>query len=306
VFNLNVDEIRTIITQLDQAIYNHEQWHKHIMRTLVSRLPHEPHDVAPDAHTHCRFGQWYYGTAHPKLRELPAFESIEAEHRQIHSLVAGMLLSAENGSPIPPPDYDAFSNSIERLRLQIQTLKREMEETLYRRDPLTGVNSRITLLTHLREQQEMVKRDIHQSCIVMADLDNFKRINDTFGHHIGDSVLIAVANYMIANIRPYDKIFRYGGEEFLFSMPNATAEDGFAVMERLRTGIAEMPLAIEGIAPVHITLSVGIALIEKEGRVEDAIDCADKAMYSAKGGGRNRTCIWEGPWNSGRIVCPAK
>jgi diguanylate cyclase len=287
------NEVQAIIRQLDQALYNHMQWHGTLNRTLICRLPYDERDVVEDAHRRCLFGQWYYNQAPQRLRDHPAFVAMEAEHRRMHELAARLLHVAAADTPLTGFDYDAFANSLERLRLQIQTLKRELEDALYNRDALTGANARIGMLTRLREQQELVKRGVHSCAIAMMDLDHFKDINDRLGHSAGDQVLAAAVGCVVNSIRPYDSVFRYGGEEFLICAPNADLTSGHTLAERLRQRLAATAIKVVGKEVVHVTASFGLTLLAPDIPVEESVDRADKAMYAAKSAGRNCTRAWE-------------
>lgn len=291
--NVTLEELQTIQLQLEQAIYNHNQWYESLTRILICRLPYDRHDVSKEAHRECRFGQWYYDHAPLGLREHSGFAAIEVEHRRMHELAAALLQASAVGTPISMLDYDNFANSIERLRLQIHTLKHELEDSLYNHDPLTGANSRIGMLTKLREQQELVKRHVQSCCIAMMDLDHFKAVNDTYGHVAGDRVLAASAHYLIEHLRPYDKVFRYGGEEFVICMQSAGLKIGYDLIERLRKGIAASAINYDGKDPIRMTASFGVTLLDPDVTVEQSVDRADKAMYAAKLAGRNCARIWD-------------
>lgn len=212
----------------------------------------------------------------------------------MHQAAGNLLVSVKNGQAISPQAYDKFSNALERLQLEIFTLRREIEGLLYNRDPLTSTISRIDMLPLLREQQELIKRGVIQSCcLVMMDLDLFKNINDTYGHLNGDKVLVAAAHYIMQNLRPYDKIFRYGGEEFLICFQQTGLKQGHEMVERLREGLAKTAIDIGTEKPIYITASFGLTLLDPNSAVEQSIDQADKAVYAAKSAGRNRTHMWE-------------
>lgn len=287
------NEMQQVLLQLDQAIYNHTQWYDSIARTLTCQLPYDRRDVAEEAHRQCRFGQWYYGAAPENLRAHPGFIAIEAEHKNMHQLAAKLLQTAASGTIISSLDYDSFVNAVERLRLQLYTLKRELEDSLYNLDSLTGANNRIGMLTRLREQQELVKRQVQSCCIAMMDIDHFKAVNDTHGHTAGDRVLAASAHYLMEHFRPYDKLFRYGGEEFLVCMQNTNATVGYEVVERVRQGLATNPIDYGGTNTLQITMSFGVTLLDPDVSIEQSIERADKAMYAAKNAGRNCTRIWD-------------
>ena len=290
---VNSETLRAALDQLNQAIYNHEQWHKDVTRTILCRMPYDQRDVAEAPHRQCRFGQWYYSVGAMALGQSAAFVAVDAPHARMHELAALLLRASTSEQSVSLGDYDTFANSVDRLRLQLQTLKQEIEDALFRRDALTGAESRVETLTSLRLTLETVKRRVQQSTIALMDLDHFKAINDSFGHLVGDEVLKASVRFVKVHMRPYDKVFRYGGEEFLISMPNTSLTAGQASMERVREGLATSALSHEGVTPVFVTASFGIALLDPEVTVEECIERADKALYRAKSAGRNCVRIWE-------------
>ncbi len=292
-FAFSTEELQTVLLQLDQAIYNHEQWSKGLDRTLICKSHCDQRDVSPEAHKQCQFGQWYYTYASTKLQQLPAFVAIEAEHLRMHQLAARLLIAVAAGKNISPYEYDNFSQTLERLRLQLHTLKRELNEQLYNRDPLTGANTRIGLLTELREQHELVKRRVQSCGLVMMDLDYFKAVNDGHGHAAGDKVLVETAAFLMKHLRPYDKVFRYGGEEFLICLPNMDAVVSMGVVERLRKKLAKMTFSLAEGATIQVTASFGVSELDPALPVEATLNQADKALYSAKDAGRNCAQAWE-------------
>ena len=292
-FAFSTEELQTVLLQLDQAIYNHEQWSKGLDRTLICKSHCDQRDVSPEAHRQCQFGQWYYTYAPNKLQQLPAFVSIEAEHARMHQLAARLLIAVAAGKAISPYEYDNFAQTLERLRLQLHSLKRELNEQLYNRDPLTGVNTRIGLLTELREQHELVKRKVQPCGLVMLDLDHFKSINDGHGHPAGDRVLVETATFLMEHLRAYDKIFRYGGEEFLICLPSMDASASMGVVERLREDLAQQSFILANGTPIQVTASFGVAELDPNLPVEATLDRADKALYAAKGAGRNCARAWD-------------
>ena len=290
---ISPEELPPILSQLDQAIYNHQQWYDAIGRTLICQLPANEHDLHKEAHRECLLGQWYYNSSPTKIRSHPGFVALGEEHKHMHQHATHLLNLARAGTVITTADYDNFANSLQRVRLQILTLSRELEDLLRNADPLTGASNRIHMLPKLREQQELVKRGVHRCCIAMMDLDHFKFVNDTRGHMAGDQVLATTVRYLIDHLRPYDRIFRFGGEEFLICMLQTDLKAGQDMVERLRLGIAGLTINVGNGEPVHITASFGLSQLESGISVEQSIDRADKAMYAAKSLGRNRVRAWE-------------
>jgi diguanylate cyclase len=178
------------------------------------------------------------------------------------------------------------------MRLQLLTLKNEIEDALYNHDPLTGAGTRIGMLSRLRDLWELSKRQVQTCCIALMDLDHFKAVNDTRGHPVGDRVLAGVGRFLRRQLRPYDKVFRYGGEEFLIALPDCDAAAAVAVLERVREQLAAAPMAEDDGVPVTLTASFGVAELTADVPVEESLDRADAALYEAKAAGRNRTRAW--------------
>jgi diguanylate cyclase len=290
--NATRSELQEIVSQLQQAIHNHQQWHDALVRTLICRLPGDRHDMSPEAHRECRFGQWYDTQASDKLQDHSGFAAIGEAHQRMHQLAARLLVAASAETPLSAHDYDCFANALERMRLEIFALEREAESSLHNRDALTGALNRIGLLETLREHQELVKRQVQSCCLAMMDLDNFKNVNDLYGHRIGDQVLAVATRYVMAHLRPYDKVFRYGGEEFVLCLQHIELTPAFDIIERVRKGLAATPVAAGLKEPLHFTASFGVVLLDPGVPVEQSIDRADKAMYAAKSAGRNCVRKW--------------
>lgn len=291
-FEVSHKELDGILVQIDQAIDNHEQWHRQLMRTLVCRLQPDQRDLDGNAHTQCRFGQWYYEQANPALHKHPTFTSLEREHTELHALVANMLSVSVTEASIDPMLYDQFANTLERMRLQLFSLKHEIEAELHNRDPLTGAYTRYGMLATLRDQQALTVRGVGHCAVAMIDVDHFKRVNDEHGHAIGDHALTHLSSILLAHLRPYDKLYRYGGEEFVLVLPNTPEEMAVAIAERMRKLVEDAPISTEE-QPVGITISVGVAMLDPDVPVEMSIERADQAMYVAKQQGRNQVRTWE-------------
>ena len=117
-------------------------------------------------------------------------------------------------------------------------------------------------------------------------------VNDTYGHQAGDRVLVACAQYVMQHLRPYDKVFRYGGEEFVLALQNASSEVALATVNHLREGLAKMPIHHDDIL-IGVTASFGVAPLDSDNSVEQSLGHADQALYAAKSAGRNRVEIWK-------------
>lgn len=175
---------------------------------------------------------------------------------------------------------------------------KEEAEKLAITDPLTGLFNRRFLEKKLANELLRAKAFKNYLSIVMADIDHFKRINDTYGHKVGDEVLKMLGIILKANVREEDVVARYGGEEFVILLHNVSKYDAFRIAERIRIEVEETSFKEIGV-PERITVSFGISCFPTDG--EEAIDLlrkADQALYQAKSLGRNRVVVFTEPSES--------
>jgi len=156
-------------------------------------------------------------------------------------------------------------------------------------DPLTGLWNHGATMDILRNELNRGDRSGVPLTVTMADIDHFKRVNDTYGHLAGDAVLQEVAQRLRASVRMYDSVGRYGGEEFLVVSPGCQSSAVINQAERLRQVVSVKPISFQD-AVISVTVSLGVATIDREtkGGVEQLLGAADGALYRAKVGGRNR------------------
>lgn len=155
-------------------------------------------------------------------------------------------------------------------------------------DDFTGLFSKNYVVRRLEEEMQRAQRRESALTVTMLDLDDFKAYNDTFGHLFGDEILKHVSATLKANIRAYDSLGRYGGEEFLIVQPELVEEDAVATVERLKEKLAEERL-VEAGREFSVTFSAGTAQWDGQATPTDLIRRADAALYEAKRSGKNRT-----------------
>ena len=154
---------------------------------------------------------------------------------------------------------------------------------------MTRVHSRAFVVQALAERLESAQENGAPLCAVMADLDHFKHINDTYGHLVGDGILHDVATRMVTGARSSDIVGRYGGEEFLIIFEDATLDVARDLAERIRIRVLADPF-IEDSTKLFVTVSLGVAESRADDSAESLIGRADRALYEAKSAGRNRVC----------------
>ena len=160
-------------------------------------------------------------------------------------------------------------------------------EELAQVDELTGLLNRRYIMKSLNEEIARAQRTGIACSVAIIDVDFFKRINDQFGHPVGDEALRTFAVTLFANIRTIDKLGRYGGEEFLLILPDITKDQAVRTLDRLRSIVSEVDwAAISGM--MNLTMSAGICAVRQEDSAAEILARADVALYRAKDAGRNR------------------
>jgi len=162
-------------------------------------------------------------------------------------------------------------------------------------DSLTGLFNRPYLDARLHQEVERAKRASSSLTVLMADIDDFKNINDTYGHQIGDAVLEAVGGILQSAVRVFDVCARYGGDEFAILMPTSDQSSAAACSERIRQQVAEWYARDEALARLPgLTISIGVAVIKRGDTSADLIGRADQCLYQAKTEGKNRVRMSSG------------
>lgn len=282
------------LKELDKGVFKHTHWLKLLHRSLICCDEHPNlNDLEQDAHCLCKFGQWYYEGSHPELTTFSRYQTIGDLHQAMHDAARRLLQQSKQGQQITSKGYNSFIDQAISFKLEVRKLQHEIIDTVCVIDHLTGAWNRQSMALKLDEEYERVLRNDSQCGICMMDIDHFKKVNDTMGHQVGDQVLQSVIERCVKQLRSYDAIFRYGGEEFLISLPDTTIDDANNMMERLRCGIEQEPITVNGEKPISITASFGISQLTPAKTVEEAISEADHALLSAKSSGRNQTCMWD-------------
>lgn len=173
------------------------------------------------------------------------------------------------------------------------TETKQKEEELFTQastDPLTGLFNRRQFELMANTQVSLAKRHKTAYCIIMLDIDHFKKVNDTYGHDAGDEVLKYIALILKSSLRESDVLARYGGEEFILFLPHTSPTEGWHVAERLRSSVAETPI-FSNKTTLNVTISLGLST-SMEPNLSLVIKEADTALYESKTTGRNKTTLY--------------
>lgn len=256
--------------------------------------------VVPDTTLDPRFSNNPLVTDHPYLR-----------------FYAGALLVSSDGYPLGTLcvlDYTPRTLS-ERQRFALQALANQVmahmelmqahrEQAILIRDlkamqselskyastdPLTGFLNRRAFQQRLNQELALIKRGTHPAVLMLIDFDFFKEINDTFGHQIGDQVLMNFSKVCSDTFRQADIISRWGGEEFLIMLPMTTVDEARNVAERLHKTLDATPIFDEDSLPIYLSVSIGICALTDCSTMEDSLQRVDSLLYRAKNNGRDCT-----------------
>lgn len=194
------------------------------------------------------------------------------------------LISAALGLTLSLITWCSFYKSKKQEEV-IKNQQFQLEQMAYH-DPLTGLPNRRFLDEIVKKDLALARRGYYRSCLMVLDIDDFKEVNDSYGHPVGDRVLKQLAELLKANVRDTDTVARVGGEEFVILLANTTLNDGLAVAESLRLLIQNYTFKV-GKPGVKLTVSLGVSLLKGDGELS-YYELADKALYEAKAQGKNR------------------
>lgn len=227
----------------------------------------------------------------PSLSEVPVI--LLTGREDVDSKVRGLSAGASDYLTKPFDQLELIARvnvhmNLKRLRDELREKNEELER-LARTDELTGVANRRYLMECLEQEFARSQRYQRPFSLLMADLDHFKRINDSYGHQVGDDVLVRTAAAMRSTLRQNDIVGRYGGEEFALMLPETEVEGALTVAERCRQMIEELVVEVQGVR-VPVTASLGLATNPSASiaSVDALMRVADGALYEAKRAGRNR------------------
>ena len=203
---------------------------------------------------------------------------------------------AEKAKKIADENAEALEKELAQRKL-IELALRESEEklrNLANTDALTKLINRRHFFILAEKELERAVRYQTPLSITIFDVDNFKSVNDQYGHLVGDQILFRVSKRCLEIIRSVDILARYGGEEFVILFPHTEREEAFASSERIRSAVEGVPFRIND-QEIWVTLSMGVANFSEDrtANIDALLELADKALYQSKRDGKNKTTIWE-------------
>jgi diguanylate cyclase len=224
------------------------------------------------------------------IQQADSLESLAGTVREMveeSRSVQGLVAQTQARLTLEHDRAAALTQRVDELEKELTRLSSEVHT-----DQLTQVANRRGLINAFGIEQAKAERESERIALALLDIDNFKKLNDSLGHHAGDIALKSLAERTQASLRPGDMVARYGGEEFVLMLPNTPLDEAQAVLVRLQRSLSAALFKHEG-KDVFVTFSAGVTLYRPGETLEAALDRADVALYEAKHTGKNRACIAE-------------
>ncbi len=230
----------------------------------------------------------YHNVIENSAKQIAGANKIEDINKTL-DVVLKETKNIEIKSKAKKEELQTIKNDAEAAQNEIKRLKKELEKSteLIRVDSLTGVLNRKGMNEALEKAEAIMRRTQKSFCVSLIDIDNFKKLNDSLGHHAGDKALIHLAETVKSSLRPQDTLARYGGEEFVVILSDTEIENAVNVMSRVQRELAKNTFIHEE-HKLTITFSCGVAQVKEGMNAQEALIKADQAMYTAKQTGKNR------------------
>ena len=215
--------------------------------------------------------------------------------KELEALLGEVMTETQEMQKQTQNTRDELTCAQERAKLaqaRVSELEKHLEETsaLITHDTLTGVLNRRGLDDVMTQEISRAQRTQQKLCVALLDLDNFKRLNDSYGHDAGDAALKHLTQTCKNSLRPQDSVARYGGEEFVIVLPGANAEEGQIVLQRVQRALTKA-IFMHNNQKLLITFSAGVTELSPADTIDALIKRADSAMYAAKQSGKNRVLV---------------
>ncbi|HEY1843908.1 MAG TPA: diguanylate cyclase [Buttiauxella sp.] len=285
---LNVDDIDYSLSELNRAIKDHYDWAGKLLQLSLLRGKADEDIMDVKSHQHCRFSHWLKQRLEGETLDVEMVMNIDKYHTAMHDIARRLMQSiiSETTTEQLVVDY----HSAQRLLINsLDSYKEYLFSWRNLHDSLTGLPLRHLLYQEFPYIRAHCSRAARQLYVLIVDIDRFKIVNDTWGHNAGDDVLHSVAQTLKSATRKTERIYRFGGEEFVILLEAKHDEDAQKAAERLRKHLEVNDIDIDG-QTIRVTVTGGLTKVAQEDSLHGAIGRADKAMYFGKSTGRNR-CI---------------
>ncbi|MGC8868102.1 MAG: GGDEF domain-containing protein [Sulfurihydrogenibium sp.] len=285
--NINFIEANIIPKEMIEIYSYPLKIHMDYLRRFLYSVVNDEAFIDKDYNS-CEFSIWLKKEGKNFIEEEVILKRVIILHKVLHNLIS---ITEDYKKKGLYKEVFFSINEIEDTFLQILTymlyLNTKALTVEFSKDPLTGALTRRVFYTILKKHIEISELTKLPISIIMADLDFFKKINDTYGHLVGDEALKHFVRVIKENIRKSDYVFRFGGEEFIILLPHTSLKEAVEIAEKIRKSLESKPLVVDG-KEIKITASFGVREINLSETIESNIKSADENLYRAKELGRNR------------------
>jgi len=275
-----------LLQGIDWGLQAHVAWNQRLLRCALLRENPGDDMLRPDAHRRCRFGRWFLAQQQALMHfDAQAVQDLARHHQAMHEAVRALCECALRGIPASQADLRSYEDGQSGMVASLNVLRQRLAESVLQHDALTGLPLRNGLDVVFELRCKDALRLGVPLYLAMADVDHFKRVNDTHGHSAGDQALRHLATLMRESLRENDVLVRYGGEEFLLLLLGAEAE---VVVQRLLNRLRHTSLELDRGTKLTLTMTVGMTRVVPQDTLRTAIDRADRALLAGKQAGRDR------------------
>jgi diguanylate cyclase (GGDEF)-like protein len=289
IYNLNSSEIKSLALTLKQLRTDHILWLTALNKQIICNV--YENSVNEDCTT-SQFGQWFTNLATDTLASDDAFLHIGKLHKKLHQAAYELLLRHQRRAKIKQQEYEKFALAEEAFLTAFDNLHAVINSIHYSIDTLTELPNKGLFQLILEKEYAKLERIKTHNCLAFVDIDNFKQINDGYGHMAGDAVLQNIAKTLSASLRKYDAIGRYGGDEFLVFLPNTDIIEAKKILDRVLHEVQKLSIPVAPLENISVTCSFGLANFSIESSLSENLKNADKALYLAKESGRNIVAVY--------------
>ncbi|WP_105611252.1 diguanylate cyclase [Cronobacter malonaticus] len=283
---MDLQRIDLSLKELNQAVKLHYEWSGKFLELVL--LGSEPDNtfIHPQSHLYCRFHHWVVSCNNIPSRYARFIGNISETHKTMHDYARTLIQSIANKQVDAVALY-AYHEAQQQFVTSVDDYRQQLISLRNRHDTLTGLPLRQLMyedfdFMHARAPQESL-------WLLIIDIDRFKKVNDTYGHNAGDDVLREVAQRLKSEAQEGERVYRFGGEEFIVLLESHTPEAARAAGLRLCGCPSRHPITLNG-ETLTVTLTGGLTGVQLHETLHAAIGRADDAMYFGKNSGRNR-CI---------------
>ena len=281
-----------VFDMIDGTIEEHAEWLKKWHRAIICQAPLDNELLADDPHLQSRFGRWFLANIDKGFLDRAAFGELGKLHETMHYKARDLALLTANGQTIDAGDYDGFIELVTNFNQTIRRVRQGLRQAATESDPVTGLSNREAMINELENERLHAERTKTECCLILVGIDGFRDLLEAHGAVSGDQVLFAAASRLLTKLRPYDRVYRYGGDEFLVCLRSTKEDLALVAAERLHNAFQEQPVVLADGASIPVTAAFGVSMLDTDVPVHESIERVDDARIAAKRAGRNRCVMW--------------